>query len=57
MPPRAIRQARRDDQAQPVCLILAAGEHGLSDARSEATNTPLRLLTHRALRLLAAPKH
>jgi hypothetical protein len=29
-------------------LILAAGEHGLSDARSEATNTHLRLLTHRA---------
>jgi len=29
-------------------LILNAVEHGLSNARSEATNTHLRLLTRRA---------
>ena len=29
-------------------LILNTLDHGLSNARSEATNTPLRLLTRRA---------
>ena len=34
-------------------LILNAVEHGLSNARSEATNTHLRLLTRRARPVLA----
>jgi len=43
----SVRQARQDDQTLPAA-DLSAVEHGLPGARSEATNTHLRLLTRRA---------
>jgi hypothetical protein len=46
--PTAHVRPPRQDHHQYKHLILIAVEHGLSNARSEATNTHLRLLTRRA---------
>jgi Transposase and inactivated derivatives len=44
--PAFVKLARTIKKFRP--MILAAVEHGLSNARSEATNTHLRLLTRRS---------
>ena len=45
--PAVVRQARQDDPAQRAG-IAAAIEHGLSNARVEAINTQIRMITRRA---------
>ena len=47
MPSRAVVKLAKTIKKHQA-LILNAVEHGLSNARSEATNTHLRLLTRRA---------
>jgi transposase len=48
LPPRSIREARAHDHRPARAGIIAAIEHDLSNARVEAINTQIRLITRRA---------